>query len=152
MCMMNDNNIEKTQRTVRPQTLQREMELPQEDQPMQMQQQQQQAAGKACPYCGAINDPEAMFCAQCGQPISKTTCPHCSAEIDPDADFCEAIDKLKRPLPMVSNVQTVIPLTTSTAVGTYCKNHVDLMSSYEMGKERMTYLAAYPGQKRSKYA
>ena len=51
--------------------------------------QQKQAAGKACPYCGAINEPEAMFCAQCGQPISKTTCPHCSAEIDPDADFCE---------------------------------------------------------------
>ena len=69
-----------------------------------------------------------------------------------DADFCDAIDKLKRPLPMVSNVQTVVPLTTSTAVGTYCKNHVDLMSSYEMGKERMTYLAAYPGQKMSKYA
>ena len=38
---------------------------------MQMQQQQQQAAGKACPYCGAINDSEAMFCAQCGQPINK---------------------------------------------------------------------------------
>ena len=89
MCMMNDNNIEKTQRTVRPQTLQREMELPQEDQPMQMQQQQQQAAGKACPYCGAINDPEAMFCAQCGQPINKMACPHCGAEMDPDADFCE---------------------------------------------------------------
>ena len=89
MCMMNDNNIEKTQRTVRPQTLQREMELPQEYQPMQMQQQQQQAAGKACPYCGAINEPEAMFCAQCGQPINKMACPHCGAEMDPDADFCE---------------------------------------------------------------
>ena len=59
--------------------------------PMQTMQQaqQRQAAGKACPYCGAINEPEAMFCAQCGQPINKTTCPHCGAEVDPDADFCE---------------------------------------------------------------
>ena len=59
--------------------------------PMQTmrQTQQRQAAGKACPYCGAINEPEAMFCAQCGQPINKTTCPHCGAEVDPDADFCE---------------------------------------------------------------
>lgn len=52
--------------------------------------QQASAAGKTCPYCGTVNDPEAMFCAQCGQPISKTTCPHCNAEIDPDADFCES--------------------------------------------------------------
>ena len=51
--------------------------------------QQRTAAGKACPFCGAINEPEAMFCAQCGQPISKATCPHCGAEVDPDADFCE---------------------------------------------------------------
>jgi len=50
---------------------------------------QAQAAGKTCPYCGAQNEPEAMFCAQCGQPISKSTCPHCGAEADPDADFCE---------------------------------------------------------------
>ncbi len=48
-----------------------------------------QAMGKKCPYCGAINDPEAMFCEQCGQPISKTACPYCGAELDPDADFCE---------------------------------------------------------------
>ncbi|MCH5307776.1 MAG: zinc ribbon domain-containing protein [Prevotella sp.] len=59
--------------------------------PMQQMQQmqQRQATGKACPFCGAINDSEAMFCAQCGQPISKTACPHCGAEIDPDADYCE---------------------------------------------------------------
>lgn len=89
--MIDDNilNTQRTQRTVRPQVLQKERELPVNDQPMQMQQQQRQAAGKPCPYCGAINDPEAMFCAQCGQPISKTACPHCGAEMDPDADFCE---------------------------------------------------------------
>ncbi|MBQ7512981.1 MAG: zinc ribbon domain-containing protein [Prevotella sp.] len=55
----------------------------------QQQQQQRQANGRMCPYCGTVNEPEAMFCAQCGQPIGKTTCPHCGAEIDPDADFCE---------------------------------------------------------------
>ena len=91
--MINDNNSdnERTSRTVRPQEKKMEMELQQEVQPMQQQtlQQKKQAAGKTCPFCGAVNDAEAMFCAQCGQPISKTTCPHCGAEIDPDADFCE---------------------------------------------------------------
>ena len=89
--MINDNNsnMDRTQRTLRPQPLQKEKVLQHEDQPMQMQQQQQQAGGKKCPFCGSVNDPEAMFCAQCGQPISKASCPHCGAEIDPDADFCE---------------------------------------------------------------
>ncbi len=91
--MINDSNPnnERTVRTVRPQQMQREMEYSQ-DQPiqqMQYRQQQQAAAGKPCPYCGAINDPEAMFCAQCGRPISKVSCPHCGAEMDPDADYCE---------------------------------------------------------------
>ena len=93
---MNDNyqNLDATQRTVRPQqqVLQREAipdEIPAYT-PMNMaRQQQQQAGGVACPYCGAVNEPEALFCAECGQPISKTKCPHCGAEIDPDADFCE---------------------------------------------------------------
>ena len=97
---MTDNNNPnmQTQRTVRPQQMKERTAMPQEpadwQQPMpqqaqQMQQQQQQAGGKMCPYCGAVNEPEAMFCAQCGQPISKMACPHCGAEIDPDADFCE---------------------------------------------------------------
>ena len=90
---MNDNfsNMEQTQRTVRPQQeLQRTARPQQEPQfQQQMRQQSHQASGKKCPYCGAINEPEAMFCAQCGQPISKATCPHCGAEVDPDADFCE---------------------------------------------------------------
>ena len=93
---MNDNyqNNSATEQTMRPQqqVLQREAqpdEAPVYTQMNMARQQQQQAAGKACPYCGAVNEPEALFCAQCGQPISKTTCPHCGAEIDPDADFCE---------------------------------------------------------------
>ena len=75
--MVNDNaqDTERTQRTFRPQEIAREKELVRENEPlqpmMQQQQQQQQAGGKQCPFCGAINDPEAMFCAQCGQPISK---------------------------------------------------------------------------------
>ena len=38
---------------------------------MQMEQQMQMRAGQTvkCPHCGALNEPEAMFCASCGQPI-----------------------------------------------------------------------------------
>lgn len=47
------------------------------------------AQGIQCTHCGTVNEPEAMFCASCGQPISMTSCPNCGAEIDPDADLCE---------------------------------------------------------------
>ena len=83
------------QTTIRPQQVLNRSAVSQEPQQPVVshqsleQMQQRQTAGKACPYCGAINEPEAMFCAQCGQPISKANCPHCGAEIDPDADFCE---------------------------------------------------------------
>lgn len=83
------------QTTIRPQQVLNRSAVSQEPQQPVVshqsleQMQQRQAAGKACPYCGAINESEAMFCAQCGQPISKANCPHCGAEIDPDADFCE---------------------------------------------------------------
>lgn len=99
--MNNDtpHNSESLDRTFRPQeTLQRTQRPAMPVNPVQAQtvkmqqasqQQQRQAAGKVCPYCGTTNDPEALFCAQCGQPISKTTCPHCGTEIDPDADYCE---------------------------------------------------------------
>lgn len=90
---MSDNisNLEQAQRTVRPQEMQMPTFSPDaEERPLQQTQQQQlQAGGKVCPFCGAVNDQEAMFCAQCGQPISKATCPHCGAETDPDVDFCE---------------------------------------------------------------
>ena len=91
----NNSHIEDMDAPIRPQQMRERTQFSPvtNTPPVQMQQQtlqqQAQAAGKPCPYCGAINDPEAMFCAQCGQPISKTTCPHCGAEIDPDADFCE---------------------------------------------------------------
>jgi len=50
---------------------------------------QQQAHGVACPYCGTVNDPEAIFCASCGKALRMSICPNCGSEIDPEADFCE---------------------------------------------------------------
>ena len=66
----NTDNLERTQRTVRPQEMIREKQAVLEQEPQQpvmqqQQQQQQQAGGKVCPFCGAMNNPEAMFCAQC---------------------------------------------------------------------------------------
>ena len=55
----------------------------------QQQQQQRQADGKVCPACGTVNEPEAMFCEQCGHPLAKKQCPYCGAEVEPDADYCE---------------------------------------------------------------
>lgn len=97
----NTDNLERTARTIRPQEMIREKQAVLEDDPQQpvmqqQQQQQRQAGGKACPFCGTINEPEAMFCAQCGQPISKSSCPYCGSEIDPDADFCEACHRYIR--------------------------------------------------------
>ena len=67
---------------------------------MQMNQQMQMnmhaAKGVACPYCGTINDPEAMFCASCGKQIGKMSCPNCGAELDADADFCETCRRYVR--------------------------------------------------------
>ena len=81
------------QRTFRPQEMFQRTDRPEAEityrPQMQTTVRQQQAMGKPCPYCGTMNDAEAMFCAQCGQPISKALCPHCGAETDPDADFCE---------------------------------------------------------------
>lgn len=47
------------------------------------------ASGVQCPYCGTVNEPDAIYCASCGKPLGLTNCPNCGAEIDPDADFCE---------------------------------------------------------------
>ncbi len=63
-----------------------------DERPNQQQQQQMQAqmaGGVACPKCGTVNEPEAMFCASCGTPLRKGSCPNCGSEIDMDADFCE---------------------------------------------------------------
>lgn len=68
-----------------------ELTLTRDAEPQMRQQMQiQYANGIQCPHCGAMNDPEAIYCASCGNPIGKTTCPNCGAEVDPDADFCES--------------------------------------------------------------
>ena len=41
------------------------------------------ADGVQCPNCGTINEPEAQFCASCGQPLRMAMCPNCGSEIDP---------------------------------------------------------------------
>lgn len=63
----------------------------------QQQMRTQSAQGIECPYCGTVNEPEAMFCASCGKPLHTTLCPHCGSEVDPDADYCEICHRYIRP-------------------------------------------------------
>ena len=82
-------NPERTDRASRQ--LQREeltrvrTEEPLSQQAMQM----KSASGVVCPHCGTVNDPDALFCASCGNAIGMSTCPNCGAAVEPDADFCE---------------------------------------------------------------
>ena len=82
-------NPERTDRA--SQQLQREeltrvrTEEPLSHQAMQM----KSASGVVCPHCGTVNDPDALFCASCGNAIGMSTCPNCGAAVEPDADFCE---------------------------------------------------------------
>ena len=87
---MNDITLNPERTSRGAQELQRE-ELVMDRPAVEQQQavQFQSVNGVQCPYCGTINEPDAMFCASCGQPLGKATCPNCGAEIDPDADFCE---------------------------------------------------------------
>lgn len=59
------------------------------DQPSQQAVHMHAARGVECPHCGTVNEPEAMFCASCGNPIGMASCPNCGAAVEPDADFCE---------------------------------------------------------------
>ena len=82
-------NPERTDRA--SQQLQRE-ELIRErmDEPIAQQAMQANVSnGVQCPHCGTVNDPDALFCASCGNPIGMTSCPNCGAPVEPDADFCE---------------------------------------------------------------
>jgi ribosomal protein L40E len=45
-------------------------------------------ARRACPACGADNDPDAKFCDACGAAMRRA-CPACGADNDPDAKFCD---------------------------------------------------------------
>ncbi len=88
---MIDDITQNPERTDRPsQQLQRE-ELTRErmEEGTQQAMQMNSANGVQCPHCGTVNDPDALFCASCGNPIGMTTCPNCGAPLEPDADFCE---------------------------------------------------------------
>ena len=74
------------------------------------------------------------------------------AKNESDYEMAIAIDKLQRTLPGVNNANTVIALVSSPATQAYIAQHVNLMSSYEMQKERMTYIAAIPNQPLTKTA
>lgn len=69
------------------------------------------------------------------------------AKSDSDFEMKAAIDKLKRGIPGLSNINLVIPLTTSKTVGAHAMNHVIEMSGPLNNKERMTYLAATKDEK-----
>lgn len=82
-------NPERTNRS--SQQLQREglMRERTEESVAQQAMQMNSANGVQCPHCGTVNEPDALFCASCGNPIGMTTCPNCGAAVEPDADFCE---------------------------------------------------------------
>ena len=82
--------------------------------------------------------------------VSQIVC--CQARNNSDYEMQAAIDRMRKETAGAPNVSTIIPLTTSDAVGAYLQKHVDLMSSYQYGKERMGYLGAKIGQKINKIA
>ena len=89
--MSNDTTINPERTNPGMQVLQREeltMAKNQEEQ-AGMQMMQQQVQGVACPNCGTVNEPEAMFCATCGHALRNALCPNCGSEMDPEADYCE---------------------------------------------------------------
>lgn len=43
-----------------------------------------------CPKCGAQNDPNALFCENCGASLRVNECPNCGTALEPGVDYCEA--------------------------------------------------------------
>lgn len=85
---MNDStqNQDRINRGAEPLYREHSAQQPQYQQAMQA----NTANGIQCPHCGTINEPEALYCASCGEPIGMATCPYCGAAVDADADFCES--------------------------------------------------------------
>ena len=42
----------------------------------------------ACPNCQTLNDPDALYCDNCGKAL-KNICPNCQTLNDPDASYCK---------------------------------------------------------------
>ena len=91
--MAEDTTIRPGQPTAGEELTQQREELvreqPQMENNVQTQAAVQTAEGVACPFCGTVNEPTAMFCQSCGKPLRMGSCPNCGSEIDPEADFCE---------------------------------------------------------------
>lgn len=85
---MNDitQNPDRTSRGAEPLYRERTVQQPQYQQAMQA----NAANSIVCPHCGTPNEPDALFCASCGNAIGQATCPNCGAPVDADADFCES--------------------------------------------------------------
>jgi len=78
------------QRTMRP-------EQPATSAATQQQHAHHDGGQTTCPHCGAINDVNSAFCANCGEPIQTETCPNCGSAIDADTDYCEHCHHYIRP-------------------------------------------------------
>jgi hypothetical protein len=74
------------------------------------------------------------------------------AKNDSDYEMKAAIDKLTKDVAGVDNVNAIVPLTTSTNVGSYAQSHVNTMSAESGRHERMVFLSSYAGQKINKAA
>lgn len=64
------------------------------------------------------------------------------ARDDSPFEMQQAITKLEKPVPGVSNFNTIVPLSTNSAVKAAAVAHVQKMSLPEYGRERMAYIAA----------
>ena len=90
---MNEEDITLNPEQITPGTQEAQRENSHVEMLSEVQEQQEEQAQMSqrvqCPHCGALNEPEALFCASCGNAIVMTTCPNCGALLEPDADFCE---------------------------------------------------------------
>lgn len=68
------------------------------------------------------------------------------AKNDTDIEIEAAIDKLAIKIDGINNVNSIVPLTTSKAVGRYLLNHVNFYSSSNYNMPRMGYIAAEPNE------
>lgn len=55
-----------------------------------IQAEQRKPAGNVCPNCGTANEPNALFCENCGTSLRRNTCPKCGVELDASLDYCES--------------------------------------------------------------